>query len=254
MIPYFEYHVFFIGPLRIQVWGLFVALGIAAALWVGVREARRLKLEREAFLDLAFWSLLGAAAGARIFHIIYEPGSYAADPLAFFRFWQGGYASVGGLLGGIAAGLLYARRRGLDVLAYANLAAFVLPLGEGIGRLGCFLIHDHPGILSGSFLAVRFPDGARLDHGLLLSLAGFAIFASFLARRRFASLRPDFAAWYLVLAGLARFGLDFYRSADLFGSDARYAELTPAQYVALAFIAAGVWIFARRPRREPARA
>ena len=31
MIPYFEFHVIPLGPIPIQVWGLFVALGILAA-------------------------------------------------------------------------------------------------------------------------------------------------------------------------------------------------------------------------------
>ncbi|MBI4457552.1 prolipoprotein diacylglyceryl transferase [Candidatus Uhrbacteria bacterium] len=231
MIPYLEIHVIPVGPVNIQVWGLFVAIGIAAALRLGVGECRRLKLDVDAFLDLALWSLLGAFAGARLAHALaYDPAVFAADPFELLRVWHGGFSSIGGFIGGVGAGIFYARRRKLDVRAYANVAAFILPLGYGIGRIGCFLIHDHPGTLSHSLLAVRYPDGPRLDHGLLLSLLGFAIFGAFLALRKY---RPGvfFPAAFIAMYAPVRFLLDFYRVGD-----ARYWGLTPAQIFCAAAI------------------
>jgi phosphatidylglycerol:prolipoprotein diacylglycerol transferase len=250
MIPYFEFHAIPLGPISIQVWGLFVALGIVAALALGLRECKRLRLDPDAFLDLGSWILLGAFIGARFAHVaFYASERYLADPLAILKIWNGGWSSVGGIIGGALAGWIYARRRKLDVIAYADLVAFVLPLGYGIGRIGCFLIHDHPGTLSHSFLAVQYPGGSRLDHGLLLSLTGFAIFGFFLWLRRRSGPAPAFAGWFLLVYGSVRFGLDFYRAADLAGADARYAGLTPAQYACFMFVLIGAAALARR--RQP---
>jgi phosphatidylglycerol---prolipoprotein diacylglyceryl transferase len=240
MIPYWEWHVIHLGPVTIQVWGLFVALGILAAAAVGAREAERLGLERGRFLDLASVMLLGALVGARVFHAAaYAPGAFLADPFALFRVWEGGMSMVGGLLGGALGAWWQARRMKLDLWAYVNVVAFTVPLGCAIGRLGCFFIHDHPGTLAHGLLSVRYPGGDRLDHGLLLSLWGAAVFALFLVLRRAAGRHtvPMYLQLYLFAEGLGRFLLDFLRATDLPGADARYLGLTPAQYAGLAMIA-----------------
>ncbi len=249
MIPYFRLTALPLGPIVIQVWGLFVASGILAAAWLGSREARRLGLKAEAWLDLSAWMVLAAIVGARLFYaLFYAPAYFASEPLAVVRIWDGGMSIWGGFVGAGAAALIYARRRKLELRRYLDLAAFVLPLGCAIGRLGCFLIHDHPGTLSRSFLSVAFPDGARLDHGLLLSLLNLAIFLFFLLLRRLARHPVPYLAWYALLYGLARFYLDFYRAWDLAGSDVRLWSLTPAQYLSVLAAAFGFWLLLRSRR------
>lgn len=242
MIPYVEWHVITLGPVHIQVWGLFVAAGILAAVAVGAREARRTGLDRERFIDLASSTLVMAFIGARLFHVLfYDPQTYLADPLRVFRVWEGGMSMMGGLVGGAFGAWRTSRKNRLDPFAYANLMAFILPLGCGIGRIGCFLIHDHPGTLrSGGFLTVRYPDGDRYDHGLLLSLVGFATFGAFLTLRAKAAGRmPRYLPLFLIGEGVTRFVLDFFRAWDLSTSDARYLGLTPAQFAAIALVAVG---------------
>jgi len=46
-----------------------------------------------------------------------------------------------------------------------------------------------------------------------------------------------FAGWYLVIDGTVRFILDFYRIGD-----ARYAGLTPTQWILIATVCLGIWI------------
>lgn len=253
MIPFFVFTTIPIGPLRIQVWGLFVAAGIVVATLVGRREARRRGLDPAAFVDFASWTIVSALVVARLFHaFVYEPAAYLADPLRVLRVWEGGMSSYGGFLGAAIGAWTFSRTRKLAFRAYADAACYAFPLGYGIGRIGCFLIHDHPGTLSHSLLAVQYPGGARLDHGLLLSLLGFAIFAlfAFLNRRREANKQAfgRFMPLLMVSYGAVRFFLDFYRAYDLPGADARYFSLTPAQYGSLLIVAAGAWLLRRKPR------
>ncbi len=242
MIPYIEWRIIALGPVHIQVWGLFVAAGILAAVALGRREARRLGLDRDRFVDLAGMTLVAAFIGARVFHVLlYEPQAYLADPMSILRVWEGGMSMMGGIVGGAVGAWYAAMRARVDVWAYANLMAFILPLGCGIGRIGCFFIHDHPGTLrSGGFLTVKYPDGDRYDHGLLLSIVGFATFAVFLAVRARSGARvPRFLPLFLVAEGVSRFTLDFLRATDLAVSDTRYAGLTPAQLIGIALVAVG---------------
>ena len=260
MIPYFRYTTIPVGPVHLQVWGLFVAAGILVATWLAAREAKRAGLKPEVLRDLAAWFVIPALIGGRLLHVVaYEPAIYLADPLAVLRVWEGGLSSFGGFIGALIGGILYFRRHKEllpDLHGYLEVGAFAFPLGYAIGRIGCFLIHDHPGTLSDAVFAVEYPGGARLDHGLLLSIATFAIFTVFAVMKGRGPIDPSRRRYFPMLLGmygLIRFPLDLYRAYDLPGADTRYLGLTPAQYGSLVLIAASLRIgyHVMRARKAP---
>lgn len=239
MLPYLELKSFSLGPLTIQVWGLLVALGILFGAYMSARFARLRGENPEIVWDVLPWLILFGIIGARLgFVLFYEPMTYLAAPLSIVRLWDGGMSIMGALVGGVGAMLWQLRKRRLNLARYADVLIFGLPFGKFIGRLGCFLIHDHPGTATHFLLGVKYPDGVvRHDLGLYLSLNGLVmgLFFLWLARKP----RPDgtytaaFAIWY----GVVRFWLDFYRVADV-----RWGILTPAQVFCLPLIGFGVWM------------
>ncbi|MBI2484612.1 prolipoprotein diacylglyceryl transferase [Candidatus Uhrbacteria bacterium] len=247
MIPYFEWRHIIVGPLTIQTWGLFVAGGILAAAWVSARLARRRGLDGDVVWDVLGWMVGGGLIGARLFHVLfYEPAYYLANPGEIFSFWLGGMAISGGLAGGAITGFLFLKWKGFAVWRYADVLAFGLPLGQFIGRIGCFLNHLHPGTPTDFFLGVSYPDGVvRHDNGLYLSLNGLLLFFIFLLLRRRVR-EGTFLALFFLWDGVIRFGLDFLRAREGDMVDARYIGLTPAQYVSLAMVAIGGWLWYRR--------
>ena len=246
MIPYIELTSFQLGPLTIQVWGLLVALGIFAGAWASSKMAAKRGQDQKLVWDIATWIIAGAFLGARIIHVVYEPASYFADPLEFFRVWHGGFSVMGGFLGATITGIWYLRRKQVDVHAYSDTLIFGLPLGLFIGRIGCFLIHDHPGTLTDFIGGVQYPDGVRHDHGLYLSINGLLLFFAFLALAKRQAKTGTYLIVFLLWYGTARFFLDFLRATDGTIVDTRYLALTPAQYVSLAMIATGVWLLHRK--------
>lgn len=247
MIPYLHIPVISIGPIAIHTWGLFVSLGFLVGLWLARQEAKRRGLATGKVVDLCFWIIVGAFLGARLAHVLfYEPSFYLARPLEILKIWQGGLSSFGGFFGAVFAGWLYLKKQKLNFWQWADVIAFALPLGWGIGRLGCFLTHLHHGIKSNFFLAVNFPDGPRLEMGLLEALFSLLLFGYFLLMRR----RLRFAGFYLInfvlIYGVWRFFADFLRAQDIAGADIRYFGLTPAQYGSLIFAAAGLYWWLKR--------
>lgn len=247
MIPYLELTSVQLGPLKVHMWGLMVAVGLLVAVFVGRRIARKRGLDPDVLSDLAIWVMIGALVFGRVLYVLaYGPSHTLEDPLWVLRVWEGGMSSFGGYLGAAIGVWLFAKRRRLPLRRYAEVSAFVLPLGYGIGRIGCFFIHDHPGVLTDFFLAVDFPGGARLDHGLLLSLFGFVMFVVFLILWRcgweVGSDRWRYLPVLLISYGIVRIVLDFLRAWDLPHVDARYLYLTPAQYGAVVLVAVGVWM------------
>ncbi len=240
MIPYIELTTIHVGPITLYVWGIFVALGFLFGAHMGGWFAQRHGLVRKVLFDLLFWAMVGGLVGGRLgYMLFYNFEGFIADPLSTFNVWDGGLSLFGGLILASVLGIWYLKRSHLDVWAYSDAAFFGLPFGLWIGRIGCFLIHDHPGTATDFFLGVQYPDGVtKHDHGLYLSINGLALglFMLWLARkpRPVGTFIATFAVWY----GTVRFILDFYRVADV-----RYGGLTPAQYLSLALFAFGLVLF-----------
>lgn len=241
MIPYFQANAFAIGPITIQVWGLMVSLGILAGLIISYKYARQLFLSEQVVLDLAMWTVVGGFIMARIFHVVfYAPDYYLLHPSEVVYFWQGGASSLGGFVGAALAIYVFMKIKNFsftELLPYFDVMAIGLWIGWAIGRIGCFLIHDHPGTLSHSLLAVKFPEGARFDLGLLDSILAFFIFLiSVLSFKKLIKIRYGLVSKISFMSyALVRFFLDFLRASDLSQSDIRYYYLTPAQWGMIVF-------------------
>ena len=259
MVPFFQFQTISIGPIVIQVWGLCVALGIAAAVSFAYLRCKKYLLSGDVILDLAIWTLVGGMIMARVFHVVfYNPEFFAANPGEIIKVWHGGASSLGGFVGAALSVWLFAKKRKFatkELLPYFDIGALGLWLGWGIGRIGCFLIHDHPGTLTSFALAVKYPDGARFDLGLLESLLGFALFIIFyLLFKKLIKIHWGLVATLsFILYAVVRFFLDFLRiPASVMGADARYAYLTPAQW-GMMLIVIGLtlaWILGKIKRKN----
>ena len=245
MIPFLHSTTFHVLGITFQTWGTLVAAGYTLGTYIAWRRAKHRGLDATLVLDLAFWIFVAAFVGARVFQVLmYEPGYYMMHPLEALDPRQPGYAIFGGFIGAAAVFALTMWRKKLSFFEYADTLIWGLPWGCGVGRIGCFLIHDHPGTLSHALLAVRYPDGqTRHDLGLYLSLLGCATGLLFLWLNR-RQRQPGF--WigvYMVIEGVSRFSLDFLRVAD-----ARYAGLTPTQFLSLPLCGLGIWCIFRSSR------
>src|ERR1035441_2548812 len=154
VLPYIEVPNIPLGPVRVYPFGILVIAGILTGIRMILWRASKRGLDRQiAFRLCAITALFGLA------------GSYLLRLLFFSR---GGIYSFGGLLSGLAGGACYLRwtkLRGAAALDYIDVLAFAFPFAWAFGRAGCSVAHDHPGVRTSSWLAVRFPDGPRYDLG-----------------------------------------------------------------------------------------
>lgn len=256
MIPYFELPALHLPfGQKIDVFGVLSTLGVVVGALVAERAARRYWPGHvEPLRGVVPWLVgLGLVGGHAMHVFAYHPELLdARDPWVVFRVWDG-LSSTGGVLGALVGLFVYFRRLGKPVSPYLDALALGTAPGWAIARVGCFLVHDHPGVKTDFPLAVAFPGGPRHDLGLydvfvLLAITG-VLFA--LARKRPAEGR--LMGWLAVLYAPCRFGLDFLRASDLSFVDRRYAGLTPAQYVVVGLFAVGVWLLVRKaPALGPA--
>lgn len=130
--------LFSLGPISIHFFGLMIAIGAIAGLFLFVREAKRRDMDHKLLLDGAIYSLFGGILGARIVYIlIYNPNYYLANPLEVFFIQNGGLSIHGGILGGLIVGYLFLKRHNLPIWKTLNIIAPSLILAQGISRIGC---------------------------------------------------------------------------------------------------------------------
>lgn len=246
MLPSYNLAPIHLGPLVMYPWGLFVSLGILAGFWLAYGFLKkRAGQEAEKIFNLSFGLILAGLISSRFFHVFfYEPRYFLAHPWEILKIWQGGLSSLGGILGAGAAAYFYLRKEKLNLFLWLDALAFGLPLGLAIGRLGCFLTHQHLGIKSNFFLSVVAPDGPRLEMSMIEAILLLVLFVYFVFKNRRLSMVGFYLRFFLIFYGLTRFCLDFLRASDLPGADARYFGLTPAQYVSIFFLIIGVVLFA----------
>lgn len=244
MIPDLHWAIILVGPLTIQVWGLFVALGIITAMLFAKREAVRRGLAANNIIDLTFWIILAAMLGSRLFFVFTELALFTNDWLGIFKVWDGGMSISGGFFGSVVAAYIFIKIKKLSFWEYADTIVLFLPLGLFIGRLGCFFIFDHPGSETTFFLGEEYYfDGLiRHNHGLYLSLNGLIMFGVFwLLNKKYAPKTPFFSILFLVWYGAIRLVLDFDRTLD-----SQFFSLTAAQFFGIGMMVLALVLFGQR--------
>ncbi len=249
-----------LGPLALSWYGLAVAAGTLAGVWLTRREARRKGLPVERVMDLVLWVVLGGLVGARLLHVVDRWDLYADNPAQILAIQNGGLAILGGVLGGTVAGGIAALRLGLPVWRLSDAAAPGALLGQAIGRFGCLVTGDALGRpTDGAWGVVYLNPGAMAPQlgvayqpvFLYEQLWDLAVFALLWWVRRRLSVDGHLFALYLGLYALGKFGLTFLRTETLW-----FWGLQEAQLLALATaaVALGWAVAARRGQPLPRRA
>jgi phosphatidylglycerol---prolipoprotein diacylglyceryl transferase len=244
----------------LTVFGPLVALAVIVGWRRCLRYAKVHGIAAEAARGLMEKALLVGFVVSHWFSLVlYFPQRIVEDPWVLL--WiPAGLSSVGGLLGGWLALVWVVWRTGLPLRRGADMLVFGMLAGLCLGRLGCALVHDHPGRLASAdtWLAVGpwpGPTGAfRYDLGLFeLGLCGLLLLLVHLVfdwRRA-----PPGRLTGMIAVGYAavRFVLDFFRAdAPVGGStpDLRYLGLTAAQHVTLVFLVVGLLLIHRTRARR----
>jgi len=240
LFPYIDATRWHVGPVAFEPFRFLVALAIAVGCLIATKRAKRAGIAREHFAKLGLCVIATAFVGGHLAKFLYSPESWrmiAFEPERLLQVFNG-QASFGALIGGYVAAvvfLLWNKVAYRDWFLYGDAAGFALPFSWWIGRVGCYLVHDHPGVRTESVLGVRYPGGTRYDLGLLEVLFLLALSAAFLYLNGKPRPRGFYYVSFLFSYGLFRFLLD-----GLHVDAPRYAGWTVDQIAAGVMIAAGV--------------
>lgn len=125
-----------LGPLELRAYGLMIGIGVVVAVTVAQRRWAARGGDPRDVSSLATVAVLAGLAGARLYHVITDYQRFEGRWLHAFAVWEGGLGIPGGLLAGVVAGVVLARRRGLPANELLDVVAPAIPLAQAIGRLG----------------------------------------------------------------------------------------------------------------------
>jgi phosphatidylglycerol:prolipoprotein diacylglycerol transferase len=253
-----------LGPLAVRWYALAYIVGIVAG-WFYARSiiaSRKLwggaaPFTVAEFDDFIVWITLGIIIGGRIGYVLfYNLAHFAAHPLEIFALWTGGMSFHGGVLGCIAATILFAARRGLPILPLGDVTTAAAPIGLLLGRVANFINGELWGRPTDVPWAVVFPNGGPIPRhpsqlyeaaleGLLLLLV-LGVLVRFGALKRPGLVTGAAAVGY----GLARIFCEFFREPDA-QLGFLWGGLTMGMLLCIPLIVAGIGVLAYALIRQP---
>ncbi len=265
MIPtLFEIPLF--GGIPVHSFGLMMAVAFFASGIVLKKQFKVYGLSVQSADQLLILIALSGIIGAKLYYVLFESfGRFIQYPLQMLLSGAG-LTWYGGFVAAAVTVLIFVRIKKYRLMPVLNSLAVALPLGYGIGRIGCHLSGDGDyglpttgwwgvnysnGIVPpssafrGTAIAAEYPGGIVPDTVLchptplyetFLSLVIFIILLQLSRKDKPFGIIP---ALYLLLAGLERFFVEFIRI-----NHPAYFGLTQAQIISLFFIVAGMsWLF-----------
>ena len=234
--------------MHLNLYGIFIALGVIAAEFYMGREVRRLSLPSDLAVDMALWSVPLAVLFSRIYYVIFTWERYKGDFFSIFRVWEGGLAIYGGVIGGALGVYLLSKRRKIPFFTLTALVAPGLILGQAIGRWGNFFNGEAFGNAvtdpAWQFFPVSVQVGgswhlATFFYESLWNLAGFGLLL--LLRKRTEKKGQGWLfACYLLWYGLGRMMIEGLRTDSLMLGQLRVSQVVS---VALVVIAGALMVY-----------
>ena len=239
--------------LKIYSYGVMLVTGFLLGVWLASVRAKKLGISPARVLDLSFFVLIAGIVGAKILLFLNEPSYYLSSFKAFISLLRSGGVILGGLIFAVTTAVFYLKKNKLNTWVMLDLAAPSIILGQGVGRIGCFLAGCCWGKVCEGALAVKFTSEVAHQHTgvplnihmhpvqLYSSAADLLIFA-FLTwlypKRKF---KGQIFLLYVIFYSVVRFNLEFFRG-DI-GRITIGGPLSDAQYLGIAGLIFGTVLY-----------
>lgn len=266
MLPYFD-----IFGMKLSSYAVFVLIGVLTSGFVVCRTAKKRGHDDNDYIVFMLISAIGVFIGGHILYgvtqmtafweVVTHWGKYIksiGDFIAIFSYIFGGSVFYGGLLGGIAAGLIYGKIKRLDLLEYSDILAPAVPLFHCFGRIGCFFggccygieCHGCGITIHGNTVNPSVNDVERFPVQLLEAALNLGLFFLLYYLLNKGKLKGGLFALYLGLYSVIRFLDEFLRGDAYRGF---FLGLSTSQVISiiLFLFSAFYFIFTYRRKRIP---
>lgn len=250
---------FSFGPISVRWYGLAYLFGFILTGVVMRHVSKRWRLDLttddifEVMLGVAFGVIIGARLGYVLF---YGNGYYLTHPLEILMLNEGGMSFHGGLVGAVIGGSMTCRRLGLSIRTVIDLAVIGAPIGLALGRIANFINGELWGKPTDLPWGVVFETGgnvarhpSQLYEALLEGVVLFLVLLYLSHRSSNGKPLEDggeplyqgtFLGVFLLLYGVFRFVVEFFRLPDAHLGYLWGGWLTMGQLLSVPLVVLGV--------------
>lgn len=242
-----------VGGLEIACYGIVLSLAMVTGLLLVMKVAQATGQDPNDYFDLGLTAIVIAVICARIYYVVFSWDYYRDHLSEIINLRQGGLAIYGGVIGGVAAVLVFSKMRRIGCRRALDTAVIGLVWGQMAGRWGNFFNREAFGGYTDGLLAMQLPvsdvraheitdamkahmqtiDGVSYiqvhptflyeslwNLGVLLIL----LFLTFRIRKKFEGM---VFLGYLLLYGLGRFWIEGLRTDQLLwpGTDLAVSQI-----------------------------
>ncbi len=234
---------FEIFGIEIMWYGILISIGVILGTILALREAKRVGVDENAFIDLLLFAIPAAVIGARAYYVIFSWDYYKDNPIQILNFRGGGLAIHGAIIAAVITAVIFTRKRNLDFWQIADIAAPSLALGQAIGRWGNFINQEAYGIPTDLPWGIMV-NGVKVHPTFLYeSIGDFLIFLFLIwYRRKKVKVSGEVFLLYIVLYSTVRFFVEGLRIDSLMLGPIRVAQLVSV----VSIIVGLVYLYVRR--------
>lgn len=253
--------IFSFGGITIYSFGLMMGISFLIGNYLLAQEFKRKKLHPDLASNVTLIALIAGVSGSKLLYLIENWGFFVKDPFGMI-FSPGGLTFYGGFILATSSIYVYARKKNIRFMTIADSVAPALILAYGLARIGCHLAGDGdygfpsnlpwatdysngtypPSAAFRNFPEVtsQYPNGIVPDNTLChptpiyeTIICSIFFFVLWKNREKWNAEGQMFSA-YLILAGIERFTVEFFRL-----NPRLMLDLSEAQIISLILIALG---------------
>jgi prolipoprotein diacylglyceryl transferase len=213
-----------LGPLKLNAYGLMIALGVIVAVRMAGRRAETKGVgTTDDISSVAMWAVPAGIIGGRVYHVMTDYEKFQGQWFDVVKIWQGGLGIWGGVTFGVIVGWWMARKRGLDAWWIISCAVPAIAVAQAIGRWGNWFNQELFGRPTTLPWALEVSDSVAMKAGyaagttfhptFLYESVGCLVLAYVLIRieKRMNPARGRLLAWYVAGYTLLRFFVEGLR-------------------------------------------
>ena len=216
---------FTIFGIDIMWYGILMATGMILGVLLALKEAKRVGIDEDDVLNLALIAIPSGLLGARLYYVIFNWSYYSQNVSEILNFRGGGMAIHGALIGGILAGFIYTKIKGIYFFKMADAVMLGIPLAQAIGRWGNYIngeAHGGPTDLPWGIMV----DGMKVHPTFLYeSIWDLGIFIFLWLFRKNKKYEGQLAISYIILYSIGRFFIEGLRTDSLMIGPLRMAQV-----------------------------
>lgn len=241
LFPYLEF-----SGIRIAVFPIILSAALYSCIGCFLLSSKYDSFYFPVFIRSACYGIVAAAIGGKLLFFLTRVGT----PGLSLPELLGGSVFYGGMIGGGVGLFLFARKKWGSYLDLFDVYCSLIPLGQAIGRLGCYCNGCCYGRPYTGFLAVHYiVDGASrmvFPTWFIESAFCLALFLSLFAvsRRLYSGI---YSAVYLLAYSAFRFFIEFFRGDGIRGV---WWVLSTSQYISILIFAAGGYLLVKAVQKK----